>query len=245
MFKGFQGKSRQFNGFPNLNFQANNEAYGFSGCTFWLDAAYGLNTQTDLAAVSSWIDKISGISFNQTTAANQPRFILSTSSLNNLPSVEFQTSSARFMTSNNIVGINNILTIFVVYKINLLNNYNILAFNSSSFTPGSLQLANNSSVNNGFGIYDGSNANTKVIGDTVKDTNAHIAILTNNTITKDGNLVATTNWFPKFGINILGQNSATNSVQSYIAEFGIYNKELDTTQIAQLSSRINSKYAIY
>lgn len=242
MFKGFQNKSRQFNGFPNLNFQVNNEAYGFSGCTFWLDAAYGLNTQTNLAAVSSWTDKISNTTFTQATAGNQPRFILSNTSYNNLPTVE-GFDNARRMNCNNKVIVMNTLC-FVA-------NYNVLNAGTAFNALFGSQTVNAWQVGLGGGV-------TGVNGVFLRDTAAYVSGTTESTsvkiviITPSGIWVNGVNEFS--GTTQLSQrtfdqifcafNAATQSLIGNIAEILIYSADYSNS-ITLLSSNINSKYAIY
>ena len=121
MFKGFQNTSSQFKGFPHLNFQMNNEAYGFSGCTHWLDAGFGLDTQTDLSAITQWNDKVGASKWVQLTAGNQPRLRLADASFNNLPTIDFYSNTRRLTDSLYGIDQSNLFTIAIVAKVDTAN----------------------------------------------------------------------------------------------------------------------------
>lgn len=250
MFKGFQSKSRQFNGFPNLNFQVNNEAYGFSGCTFWLDAAYGTNTQTNLAAVSTWQSKIGGIIFTQETAANQPRFILSDSTFNNLSVIQFQ-DGGRKLYNNNGIGINNFSnTIAWVAKVDTETAINNIAgpitvFSNAGFT----QSGNNTVGPQSPGWLNGNGSFYGVSG-TYRTTSTLIVVLTTSHIIINGINQTTTSTLPVgFNIECIGGSravsSTTTSLIGKIGEFLIFNTKFSQNECETLSSLLNSKYAIY
>ena len=250
MFKGFQNTSRTngFNGFPALNFQMNNEAYGFSGCTFWLDAAYGLNTQTDLAAVSSWQTRIGGFSFNQPTAGNQPAYLASVTSYNNLPVVNF-IDTARHMNATNNGGVllSSDWTFCFVANLttgntncntvigNTINNQHKIVINASPITS--------------FGIAY-MNVNTVLLGDAnAPGTTVKIVVMTRKRIVVNGTEVATGSIVgPITLLNQLGgaqSGTASLSFRSRMAELLSFNKEFSLIDCQTLSDRLNSKYAIY
>lgn len=240
MFKGFQSKSRQFNGFPNVNFQVNNEAYGFSGCTFWLDAAYGLNTQTDLAAVSSWQSRIGGINFIQTTAANQPRLILSDPSYNNYSSVEFNGTSKR-VTGNYQLSTG--LTIALIGNFGTLNTINTAI--GSTTNAFSVFLGGSAANYNGCGIADGTN----VFSGTTENTSVKVLVLTSSIILVNNSNEAGTppTWLTNFQFDQIGmrQTNTTASLNGKIAEIVMYSYSMSLSNCQNLSDRLNSKYAIY
>jgi hypothetical protein len=243
MFKDFGQKTKLFHGFPNLNFQMNNEAYGFSGCTFWLDAAYGLNTQTDLAAVSSWKDKIKNISFEQATAANQPRLVTADANFNSLPCIDFHTN-ARYMISSSGLGIGNIFTLAFVFKINTGINRNILLTrdNTATFNP-QLLLGGTAATITGTGFYASA---TGLIISTTEDTNPHICIITNNKVFIDGVEEGTGSVILlPVEYNYMGTTNTSNTIFSKIAELLKFDYTLTDDECIQLSTRLNSKYAIY
>jgi hypothetical protein len=243
MFKGFQDTSRSqlFKGFPNLNFQINNEAYGFSGCTFWLDAAYGLNTQVDLAAVSSWIDRIKNIKFIQATAGNQPRLIVSSPSYNNNPVINFNTST-RFLASN--INISSFATIAIVANYDTLGGRNCVLGNAISAEDNLLSLGGTVTGFNGVTIGTGGNA---IASGTTEDTTVKIAIINKTNIYVNGlseysgNTQIQHKYFRFVGQWVNGSNALIGSV----AEIILFDSHLTNDQCVALSDRLNSKYAIY
>jgi hypothetical protein len=244
MFKGFSDSSRnnEFHGFPNLNFQMNNEAYGFSGCTFWLDAAYGLNTQTDLAAVSSWKEKINGLEFIQQTAGSQPRLNIANAVYNNLPVVHFFDAN-RFMVSNNTALLGN-YTIAIVANYDILISLNCVV--SNSIGNFGISLGGTITGANGVNIVNGS---TVILSGTTEDTSVKIVVLTKNNLFVNGIDEA-----PNHGviyaesIDQIGRyiNAGTGSrLRGKIAEVIVWDNNFNSDMCLALSDRINSKYAIY
>lgn len=238
MFKGFPSKRSQFNSFPNLNFQMNNEAYGFSGCTFWLDAAYGLNTQTDLAAVSEWKPKIGFSSFLQSTAANQPRLVLSNALYNNYPTVETITN-ARGMTSNYTYTVFN--TIAFVANYNTINNANVIIGKSADNSDivglgGGIAGINGPFLRIGGGSY---------ISATTESTTVKIVVMTRDGIWVNGvNEFSGDTRIGRSFTNIFRASDGTAALIGNIAEILIFSQDL-TDEAIQLSDLLNLKYAIY
>lgn len=240
MFKGFQNKSRQFNGFPNLNFQVNNEAYGFSGCTFWLDAAYGLNTQTDLAAVSSWQTKIGGITFTQSTAANQPRFVLSNALYNSLPTVQ-TISGTRYMVSNLGANIN---TIAFIANYDVLDGASLnTLFGNQSVVQAIFMGGGGSAAITGVGYRSGSS--TYASG-TTENTNVKIVVMNGVNIYVNGTSEYTGSYpLNQYVLNNLFASQNSRGLYGSAAEIIGYNFIMTNDQMLQLSNILNSKYAIY
>lgn len=259
MFKGFQDTSGspQFRGFPNLNFQMNNEAYGFSGCRHWFHAAYGLNTQTDLAAVSSWKDRINNLEFSQGTAGNQPRLVVADANFNNRPSIDFF-STARNLISSVSLPINLSNTLAIVYR----KQQNTGGTGATRVTPLLSEFNSGShtaSDNYVFAHYFASSTNFNAIGlgspnsnindSSVGNTNPHIVIISGTDIVSDGALATTTGTtYNNFSATLMGSRNVTNAQSiCQIAELLIYFRTMTTTQMIQLSNNINSSngYAIY
>jgi hypothetical protein len=241
MFKGFQNNRRSngFNSFPALNFQMNNEAYGFTGCTFWLDAAYGLNTQTDLAAVSSWQPRI-GYQFLQNTVANQPRLILSDAAYNNFSTVDFNGGSKR-LTANYPISLGLTTAIIANYTtIQIVNN--VIGSSTSNY---SVFLGGSAANFNGCGISDGGN----VFSGTTDNTNVKIFILTKSIILVNGVNEAGTppTWATNFQFDQIAmrQTLTNQSLNGKVAEIIMFNYEMSLSQCQRLSDNINTKYAIY
>lgn len=249
MFKGFQ-KGQLFKSFPNLNFQVNNEAYGFSGCTFWLDAASGTNTQTDLAAVSSWKDKITGAEFVQATAANQPQFVLNDANFNNYPSVRCQ-DNARFMLSSNLgLNFSKFGTLAIVFKVDTANNANtILSINNGSSPYLVVNAGGNAASWTGLGLYAFVSAETWYQG-TTESTVSRIAIISNNYIIVNGvteNSTLANLQIDNATLRCLFRyaNNGLLNLIGRISEIVYFNTSLNESRMLELSNRLNSKYAIY
>lgn len=244
MFKSFQDTSalQQFHSFPNLNMQQATSAYGFSGVTFWLDAAYGLNTQTNLGAVSRWQARVGGAIFEQATAGSQPRLILSDANYNNLPSVEAQ-DSARFMDSFLGLRTSQEITIAVISKINTQQNINnILCRNTGVETI--LHDGGNTAGYNGFGAIVTS---VQTLQGTTETTNPRIKIITKTNVIINGSIEATGN-IGQFSIELNRIfryiNAGSNTIGS-IAEIIAFGYAMTSDEAIALSNNINQKYAIY
>ena len=249
MFKNFQDTSRsqQFSGFPNLNFQMNNEAYGFSGCTFWLDAAYGLNTQTDLAAVSRWVDRVRNIPFEQATAGNQPRLQAADVNFNNFPSVDFN-SNARRLQAGQTFGMPMAVTIVIIGNRDSANTRNT-ALASSTTNNNEITFGGTQVGVTGIGVY---NAASPVITSSIEDTAPHIALISSGTgdaeIVVDCVSQVTGTWLPAVSYDSIGQSPSVGTATGFIgkiAEIIIFNNKLSSVDMIRLSGNINSKYAIY
>lgn len=243
MFKGFQDtrKSKQFNGFPNLNHQMNNSAYGFTGCTFWLDAASGLNTQTNLASVSTWKDKVQGISFEQLTAGSQPRLVLSDASFNNKPVIDFIAGSTRFMAASKIVpcGVGFTIACVFVKDANSVINNRIYGLGDN----GGFQLSSGGPVGFPIGF---KNAGSNVFVGTTNDNAAHILVCTDKEIVIDGVSEGTSSGNTNISsFDYLSAISGNYRMNGKLAELIIFKGELGSTDLINLSANINAKYAIY
>jgi len=242
MFKNYQDTSSadQFKGFPNLNFQGSNSAYGFSGVSFWLDAAFGLSTQTNLGRISRWQPRIGREAFIQNTAGNQPRLILNDPNYNNFPSVESD-DNGRFMTSGSGFDLNGgNCTLVIVSKINTGQRQNII-FSSTGGIDWLLDGGSDGGYT-GFGILFNS-TNFQIQG-TTESTNTRIKIMLTNNLIINGSAETPTG-------NISGylrryDNLFSNArYQGSLAEVIVYNYVMTQTDAIALSDRINQKYVIY
>jgi hypothetical protein len=249
MFKSYQDtiSADQFRGFPNLNFQGSNSAYGFSGVSFWLDAAFGLNTQTNLGAVSKWQARVGGGVFEQATAGNQPRLILSDANYNNFPSVEAQ-DSARIMESS--IGLkyqSTAITVAVISKVNVAQQYNgiIGRFSTGDAVNVGITDGGGNASYNGFGYFQG----TSAMQGTTESLNARIKILTSTNIIINGSIETTGTAIGAFQelVTLFRTNSQTaqSGLRGSIAEIIAFNYSMSSTDAIALSDRINQKYAIY
>jgi len=245
MFKSFQNTSRSqgFNGFPALNFQMNNEAYGFSGCTLWLDAAYGLNTQTDLGAVSTWKSRIGDVVMTQQTAGNQPRFNASNILYNNYPTVESQ-GSGRFMRNTNIINVGS--TVAFIANYNAITSLNSLfGPNNSAGTFWPVGLGGTNANINGVFV---TISNTTPISGTTENTSVKVVVITPNAIYVNGVLEnSQSNQINNRTFGLLF-NASTGNLQDcligYCAELIFWNTDYTGSEL-EISSRLNAKYAIY
>jgi len=234
----FLSPNEKIKGFTKNRFTLSKVAYGYSGCNYWLDAQVGLNTVVDLAAVSTWQPKIGQTVF-QSTAGNQPRLVAADANFNNFPSVQFH-DNARYMTlSNNFFPFAESFTLAFVAKYDTLNTLNTI-ISSLSGTPNILYFIGGSGF--AVGIYDGA---FKV--GTSNNTNPKICIITNNRVMVNGVTETTfTSTIGSIGLNNLGRRDSTvTALIGRIAELLIYQQNLSAAQCLDLSTQLNSKYAIY
>jgi hypothetical protein len=253
MFKGFSDSSRnkEFHGFPNLNFQMNNEAYGFSGCTFWLDAAYGLNTQTNLAAIATWKEKIRGFDYVQGTAGNQPRLLTSDATFNNLPVIELQ-SNVRALVAGVAYGYDTRKTLAVVFqKISgpvTTSPYRGQVIGSAAGTPAYSGINFNiqSNIDSG-GVGFTSGGTFQHTSATPFDTNPHIIIVNNSVYVADGATpTSTLSGVDTAGpFDAIGGTTNRTGFAGKIAEILVFDQTLNSVEAIRLCNNINQKYAIY
>jgi hypothetical protein len=233
MFKGFN--NRQQNGFPNLNFSSDKSAYNQNGCTFWLRADFGLNTQTNGGSISSWTDSISGVAFSQSTLANQPVLRTSQASYNNLPVVDFLAAG----TGTLIGPVTLFNTIAFIANYDSIGNRNaILSLNSTNgiFLGGTATGYNGVSIQNNGTVTSGSTESTSV----------KIVVISNNLIMVNGVVEASTSFNIAFGFSLLG--SIVGGAGGFLgkcAEIICFEQSLNQNQALELSNNINTKYAIY
>jgi len=256
MFKSFSDSSRnqEFHGFPNLNFQMNNERYGYSGFYFDLDARFGKNKTNDVAdlgAISSWVDTLMGVEYLQGTAGNQPRLQLTDVNFNNYPSIDFHTN-ARILTSNTGLSLSNEHTLILVGKVNTINsNSNFVFTNGGDATATHLSVltfGGDSSNYVGIGIYRG-NANNQaaVMTSTIEDTSPHIVVITPYEIVIDGVQRATGLWQPNQIFSAIGLTTGAiarnflGRLTRVLAREG----SLSSQDCINISTNINTEYAIY
>jgi hypothetical protein len=238
-------QTRRVGHVPVNGIRKTNYAYGFGGVNFWLDAGYGLNTQTDLAAVTKWIDRIRGISFQQSTAASQPRFILSDANFNNYPTVDFSVSTSRYLQSFYSYGFPNTtdFTIAFIAKYGVLNTQNCVAGTSVAGAP-RIALGGTAASWNGVTVF-----NTSLIGSgTTESTSTKIAIITNTEIVVNGTQEATYSYF-NFNLNMdqigIANTLGGQQLRGQIAEIIVFGDALSSADCIRLSDNINAKYAIY
>jgi hypothetical protein len=240
MFKGFN--NRQQHSFPNINFGGNyGQAYNFSRCLLWLDAAYGTSTVVNGANVSSWQDKINGVIYTNDTVAEQPTYVLSDVNFNNLPTINFGINANRMLESNLSIplGIN---TLAIIIKSNGIATDYTSILSSNAQRTGFMSGGGGSNAT-GYGFYtNGSNPMTR---SNVEDTNMHIIIANRSFIIIDGvdQLVTPSSFSNVF--SFIGSNGANFRPNCNIAEILIYDSFLGSSDCIQLSNNINAKYLKY
>ncbi len=242
MFKGFT-KGQSFKTFPSLNFQMNNEAYGFSGCTMWLDAAWGLNTQTDLGAVSTWQSKVGNVIMTQATVANQPRFNASNSLYNNYPTVESQ-GTGRYMSTTSAINVGSTVAFVANYN-TIVNANNLFAPSNTGTQVFIVGLGGTGTGING--VYVRLSSGLYSSG-TTENNSVKIVVITPNAIYVNGvleNSSANQINSRDFALLFLGSTSATtDTLNGYCAELIFWNTDYTGNEL-EISTRLNAKYAIY
>jgi hypothetical protein len=248
MFKGFKNTKAgpNFHGFPAKGFNMGQSAYGFSGVHAWLDASYGLNTNVDLAGVSFWIDRVSGINFAQTTAGSQPRYRSSDGNFNGHPVVDFHDASRTLSVPSGGIPVSNSTTLaLVAQKVTDGGGRNCIFATSSVVDLGNIRFGMGTSLSSGIGVYNG---DTVLMQSGVNDTSPHIIVFStgasgNARIIVDGVQVATGTWTFSTIWKAIGVTSG--SVLGIIAEAIVYDSSMTQEQAIELSDTLNTKYAIY
>lgn len=237
MFKGFQDTSKldQFNGFPNLNFN-NNPVYGFGDCIFWFDAAYGLNTQTDGAAISYWRDRIGNVKFTQSSAGSQPSYKASLAAFNNNPAINASVTGTRFLDySDHLIS----GTIVIIHQ------ETTQASSINRIVTGSGYCIASRKTSSAFGVYVVDAGYPSDFVSSIRDLNAHIYIVTKNDIVIDGVLDSTGGNSTVPAFNSIGASGAGTCHKGYIGEIIGYKYQMTSDEMIKLSDKINAKYAIY
>jgi hypothetical protein len=236
MFKGFNNK--QQHGFPSLLFGKNDEAYNFNKCILWLDAAYGTNTITNGANISSWVDKISGVRYTQGSAGSQPTYVASDANFNNFPTINFGTSTI-LLNGSSTFGIGATTIVMIVRMTGNATVASIILGNNTNTGFGANGIG--ASVT-GFGFY--ANGTPSTISD-IEDTSMHIVIANRNFIMVDGLNETTSTSVNTFNFSGIGSSFLNSVPNCIIAEVLIYDYEMSQTEATQLSSNINAKYLKY
>jgi hypothetical protein len=237
-------RDRRVGHVPRNGIRPTNYLYGFTQPYFHLNAAIGLDTNTNLGAVGSWTDQINNIEWTQGTAGNKPRLVLSDARYNNLPVVQFQDNARRM---NSIYGFSfpqNATVAFIANYDTINTNNAVMGALSISLSQrfilgGTATGANGPAIINDSGTY---------FSGTTEDTGVKICVMTYSNIMVNGVVewsgTVTPSLSPLF---VLGgfRTLTTNGLIGSLAEFIAYNQQLSTTDMLILSDNINSKYAIY
>jgi hypothetical protein len=246
MFKGFSNR-QGFNGVPDNGsaFSSALFAYSYPNCRFWLDANRGTNTQVNGANVSQWIDQASGIIFAQTTAINQPTYVLNDANFNNFPSVDFNPNT-KFLRpqQGKIDTYGPKTTIVCVVKPNLIMPRGNIIFTGS---VANLDYVNVAALAAGGGEGPGvSYGPTQVIRFGSNTLAAQIIVITTDRIFVNGvkNTIGGP-WSPRVAFDYLSASDLNYSLNSRLAEALIYNRYFEDSEVFSLMDILNAKYAIY
>lgn len=237
---GHINEERRVGHIPVNGIRVTNYIYGFSGAVIDFDADFFTDTKTNLAALSYWTCKISGIRAEQTTAAQQPQFILSDANFNNKPSIRFAAAGQDRMVFNSSIGIPYDFTLVAVCKINTISSGTNAIFNNIVSGNGTFRL-NNFAAGNGVGMQDPSSV---VYEDpTPNDTLAHVVIWTKDEIFIDGvSVVSGLATSVLSALNFIGSGTGTSSLISDIARFFMYDRRLSNSEISTLTTLLQSDY---
>lgn len=222
----------------------NNEAYGFTGCTFWLDAAYGTNTQTDLAAVSYWKTKVGSSNYIQDTAANQPRLIVSDALYNNNPTIQFHDTARRMNETLNPLRLSATSTLVMICNYDTINTTVNSILGPTSGNINFFYLGGQAASYTGVG----GQFNSLFFQNTTETTSPQIIVFTKNEIYINGSLSISSLTIPfetQFVQLGCQSSSGASALIGRIAEILLFNYKFDATQVSSISGRLNSKYAIY
>ena len=265
MFKGFQDTSRSpmFRGFPNLNFQMNNERFGLSGAAFDLNPLINkISSNADGASISYWTDDIGGYKYIQDAAASQPIYDASDANFNNLPVVGFNSTTTvcnLTVTTGAGIGISKASSILcVVYQRAALaagtNRVARITWGTdltAAVGQGFLYDAQNAALTGKIGMnYTNGSANSALLTNTGYDANPHIVLINNEKICVDGAIATNSDNAGNYSTTAYrfgGVNSGTQSGHFILARFIVwegYGQQNDLF-LTGLSDIINQTYAIY
>ena len=251
MYKAYQdtAKSALYKGFPALVHQMNNEAYGFSGCSFWLDAAQGLNTQTNLGAISQWVERIKKGKFEQTTAGNRPRLITSDINFNNLPVVEFNAQQRYLDAAVEFGGMlvsprKTFLLVFQKTSNASGTNHRTVLIGEPGGANAGQSFNMEASSGNNVGFFSGLSAQS--ISATPYNTNPHIIAVNVNGFVDNGvSVTVTGTTFEDAVYSRISGSLGTTSGTFKLAKVVCWEQLLSQTDLVQLCGNVNTKYAIY
>ncbi len=214
-------------------------AYGFGACDFWLDAAVGLDTDVDLAAISLWIDKVGRVRANQGTAGNKPRLKVAHPSFNNNPTVQFFDANRYMLMEYAMDFMNGIDTFVYVANYDTLQSANN-AFGSTAGTS-HVWLAGLDGAISGVGGNTGTIYNVAT-----ESTSPKIVITTKDNIVVNGTGYSVSNFQMSRAINIIANAVGIGTpLIGNIAEAFRLNQKLSLANMLALSGTLNTKYALY
>jgi hypothetical protein len=243
MFKGFT-QQNSFNGVPERTFNMNrNQVYNLMDCIFWIKAGEGHSALTG-NSISSWKDLIYGYEFLQTSAGNQPRYKSSDAGYNGNPIVEFFDNARRMATTNlKEVRISEKWTLAFVANYNSLNGSNILFGSKDTLTADYFLLGGTFVSHTGAGLW----LNNVFYGGPPEDSTVKIVVMSNSRLYVNGALIWSGNITNTFGLDTIGtfRTSTTGALIGNVAEIAIWRGDKTENEMLELSSILNTKYAIY
>lgn len=259
MFKGFS-ENNMFNSFLGESFGMNGylEAFGAGGCSFWLSADLNVSASNNLEPVSSWSERVEGMTFEQASASLQPRLILSDVNFGGNPVVDF-TPVPRLLQSPQGIAISSKKTVAFVYQYNTFGNtthWNSSIVRTPEYgSPRSIgsnfgsQGANSNVLRNYVGYYRGANLDIGSSDVTVFNTAPVILLINEGAIVANGvsltpqTMVSFIN--PGFVASVIGGPGQTFVGSFKLAEWIVWEKIYSVSECLEISTRINDKYAIY
>lgn len=251
----FMPAQHMFKNFSTSKIRKSEYRYGFGGAIHDINASAGLNTYTDLAAVSSWRCQISGVEFSQATEANQPRYIASDANFNNFSSVDFQSGARNLQANAGGLALDPRNTLLLVYRKQAdassgLNRRTTCLATSNSSTvnvPSQFTFSTMSSNTLRTNVGYTSGLTELYVAANPYDTNPHILVVNSNVFIDNGVSVSVTgSGFPEALLYMMigGVSTATGGIFQ-LRDLVVYNYLLTSSEAIKLSDNANLKYAIY
>lgn len=214
--------------------------YGIGGAFFDLDARELTSTKTNLAGLSFWKDTISGIEWTQPTAGNQPRFISSDATFNNLPVIEFH-AQQRYMDSLIGLRVNYNVSIAIVFQ--KLSNatgstHKTSLFGEQTAAASGLSFSAETSANAYVGFTTTATHQFSTAG--IYDTNKHIVIISGtNQFYSDGafQTMVGSSWTDFVANRLSGANN-NNSGTFKLAQLIGFDNTLSPSEMISLYNNI-------
>jgi hypothetical protein len=224
---------------PRNGIRLSNYVYGFGNAYCHFDPSCGTSTQTNGAAVASWVDRINGFTLQ---GGASPLYVSSNANFNGLPSINFNNNTKYYVLNKSISAWQ---TIAFIYQNNAINNAN--TFFSIGNNQQNISLGGSNSGQVGVGFYN--NAGTGVqLSTTIEDTAAHIVVMRagqgDAAIFVDG-IKIVTGTITSAAANQLGNTSFNANCTANIGESVFYSDKKNDDDIYILMDRINLRYAIY
>lgn len=255
--KGFSNRGG-FLGFTRSNFgqSLTGEAYGYSGVNFWLDSGNGTDQISDGQPVSFWRDRIQNITFLQGNSSLQPILVSSDVNFGGNPTVNFSGSPSYMVSSRGsvfgagetFVYVYQYYTIFTgsSRQMRIFGDLNYASARTSGIFFG--HGATNNSTGRPYAGSMGIGANAaRASADLYLDLNPVIVAFNQDEFFYNGASV------PITGTQLLGFTAQALGGPTYgtfvgnfkLAEFLKINRKLSTSELLDISNKLNLKYSIY